>query len=73
MSAEILRLKESSSIAAAAYDRDRHILRLHYRPRGTYDYLDVPTGVVREFVNAASLGRFVNGRIKPRYRYRRVG
>ena len=40
---------------------------------GTYDYFDVPAAVVREFVSAPSLGRFVNWRIKPRYRYVRIG
>ena len=68
-----LRLKESSSIAAAEYDRNRRTLRVRFSPGGIYDYLDVPAGVVREFLNAPSLGRFVNWRIKPHYRYVRIG
>jgi len=67
-----LQLKASSSIAAAEYDRDRRTLRVRFSPGGIYDYLDVPAGVVREFLNAPSLGRFVNWQIKPRYRYVRV-
>ena len=67
-----LRLKESSSIAAAEYDRNRRTLRVRFMPGGIYDYLDVPAGVVLEFLNAPSLGRFVNWRIKPHYRYVRV-
>lgn len=67
-----LNLKESSSIAAAEYDRNRRVLRVQFNPGPIYDYLDVPADVVREFLNAPSLGRFVNWRIKPYYRYVRV-
>jgi hypothetical protein len=67
-----LQLKESSSIAAAEYDRNRRTLRVRFGPGGIYDYLDVPAGVVREFLNAPSLGRFVNWHIKPRYRFVRI-
>jgi hypothetical protein len=67
-----LPLKASSSIAAAEYDRNRRTLRVRFSPGGIYDYLDVPAGVVGEFLNAPSLGRFVNGHIKPHYRYIRV-
>jgi hypothetical protein len=77
MSHENLQIKESSSIAAAAYDRHRRILRLRYKLRSrsvptrpsTYDYFDVPADMVQEFQQAESLGRFVNWRIKPHYRY----
>jgi len=78
MSWQELRLKESSSIAAAAYDRRRRTLRITFRPGraahrgGTYDYRPVPAAVVGEFLRAESLGRFVNGRIKPAYAYARV-
>lgn len=78
MQFENLPLKESSSIAAAAYDRNRRILRVGYRAGkaahrgGTYDYFDVPPPVVRQFLGAESLGRFVNGQIKPHYKYKKV-
>jgi hypothetical protein len=72
-------LKESSSIAAAEYDWGRKILRVRFKAGrathrgGTYDYFDVPEVVVREFISAPSLGQFVNWKIKPLYRYERVG
>jgi hypothetical protein len=71
-------LSRNSSIAAAAYDRNRRILRVGYRAGkaahrgGTYDYFDVPPPVVRQFLGAESLGRFVNGQIKPHYKYKKV-
>jgi KTSC domain len=40
---------------------------------GTYDYFDVPEAVVRDFIGAPSLGQFVNWKIKPYYKYKRVG
>jgi hypothetical protein len=38
---------------------------VRFSPGGIYDYLDVPAGVVREFLNAPSLGRFVNCDVAP--------
>ena len=78
MTFEPLSLKESTSIAAAAYDRRKRTFRVSFKPGkashrgGTYDYFEVSPDVVREFLNAASLGQFVNWRIKPRYEYKKV-
>ena len=78
MSFENLTLKESRSIAVAAYDRDERTLRITFEPgnaehRGrAYDYLKVPPDVVDEFLDADSHGQFVNWRIKPNYDYREV-
>jgi hypothetical protein len=78
MSFENLTLKESRSIAAAAYDRDEETLRITFKPNKaerrarTYDYLEVPPDVVDEFLDAESHGQFVNWRIKPNYDCREV-
>jgi len=78
MGPEKLRIKESASIAAAAYDRQRRTLQVTFKPgraahRGaTYNYLGVPPHVVDEFLGAESLGRFVNWQIKPRYEYKKT-
>jgi KTSC domain-containing protein len=78
MAFEDLTLKESSSIAAAAYDRDEQTLRITFRPgkaehQGrSYDYLKTPPEVVGEFLDAESHGQFVNLRIKPNYDCREV-
>jgi hypothetical protein len=78
MGFEDLTLKESSSIAAAAYDRDERTLRITFKPGraeargGRYDYLKVPPDVVDEFLDAESHGQFVNWRIKPNYGCREV-
>ena len=62
----------SSSIEAAGYDARQRTLRLRYAGGGTYDYFAVPASVVEEFIAAPSKGQFVNWRIKPNYRYRKV-
>ena len=73
-----LDLKESSSIAAAAYDRGKRTLRVTFKAGkashrgGTYDYLGVPADTIAEFLKADSLGRFVNWRIKPHHEYKKV-
>jgi hypothetical protein len=77
MGFEDLTLKESSSIAAAAYDRDERTLRITFKPGraeargGRYDYLKVPPDVVDEFLDAESHGQFVNWRIKAKLRLSR--
>jgi hypothetical protein len=59
MSFEDLTLKDSSSIAAAAYARAHHL----QAGRGT---------VVEGFLDAESHGQFINWRIKPNYCVREV-
>ena len=59
MSLEVLTLKESRSIAAAAYDPDERTLRITFASDGrhqerTYDYLQVPPETVEEFLDAES-------------------
>jgi len=64
---------QSSSIAAAGYDRAQEILRIRYVGGSAYDYLAVPPNVFEDFLAAESKGQFVNWRIKPYYRFMRVG
>ena len=75
---ENLTLKNSTSIADAAYDREEETLRITFvasdanrRPRA-YDYLKVPPAVVEEFLDAESHGTFVNEQIKPNHEVREV-
>lgn len=61
---------ESEGIAAIGYDSVRHRLRVQYRgSRRLYDYLNVPPQEYRALQEAESKGRYVNFRIKPRYKY----
>ena len=77
MSFEDLTLKESSSIAAAAYaSATSEHCAITFKPAraedrgGRYDYLKVPPDVVDGIPGCAeSHGQFVNWRIKPNYAF----
>jgi len=63
---------QSSSIRSVGYDLDEHVLEIEWVGGGVYDYLDVPPAEALALLESESLGSYVNGRIKPRYRYRQV-
>ncbi|HEX6748454.1 MAG TPA: KTSC domain-containing protein [Longimicrobium sp.] len=63
---------DSSSVRSVGYDGESHTLEVEFRNGGVYDYLDVPETEARRLRQADSLGRYLNMRIKPRYRVRKV-
>jgi hypothetical protein len=68
-----LRAVESSSIAAIGYDERMSRLLVQFRESGdVYAYREVPAHVFSELQAASSKGRYVNFKIKGRYRYERV-
>ncbi len=66
---EILRHFTSSSIAAAAYDRENKVLHVRFTGNDVdYEYENVPLREWRGLERAGSKGRYVNFRIKPFYK-----
>jgi hypothetical protein len=63
---------DSSSVRSVGYDGRSHTLEVEFINGGVYDYLDVPAGEADRLRASESLGRYLNQRIKPRYRVRRV-
>ena len=63
---------DSSSVNSVGYDERSHVLEVEFRNGGVYDYLDVPATEADRLRQADSLGRYLNTRIKPRYRVRKV-
>ena len=57
----------SRSLVAVGYDQDRHELSVRFVSGDTYVYAMVPPSVYRDLLDAESVGRFVNQRIKPTY------
>jgi hypothetical protein len=57
----------SSAVDAIAYDPDRRELDIWYKGGERYGYAGVPPEVDRQLRAAASIGAFVNERIKPFY------
>ncbi len=68
-----LRTVESASIDAVGYDDANEELYLRFRESGdTYAYYGVEPEVYEELMQAGSMGRFVNLKIKGHYFYRKL-
>lgn len=60
----------SSSVAAVGYDEESRILEVEFVDGRVYRYVDVPPHVPATMVSGSvSVGRFLNDRVKGRYRY----
>ena len=60
---------ESSSVASVGYDPASRVLEVEFQGGGVYRYLEVPPEIHAELLAADSIGRFVNQRVKPAYRF----
>jgi predicted nuclease of predicted toxin-antitoxin system len=66
-------LVESSAISSIEYDPKSKVLDIEFRASGeTYRYFDVPPDEYQGLLAAASKGAYLNSRIKPIYRFRRI-
>ena len=63
----------SSSVVSIGYCGARNILEIEFVRGGVYAYLDVPEEEHSALMSAPSKGQHVNGTIKARYAFRRVG
>lgn len=62
-----MELVDSSSIARVGYDEGTQDLKVQFQSGWEYLYADVPEAVFDDFINAESVGRFLNEKIKPKY------
>jgi hypothetical protein len=62
----------SSNIASIRYEDAQMILEVTFHNGGTYEYFDVPSQVIEEFMSADSKGGFLAARIKGHYRYSKL-
>lgn len=62
----------SSSIAEIGYAAGERMLEVLFRNGGLYRYFQVPPPVHRALLRADSIGRYMNRRIRNRYRYERL-
>ena len=63
----------SSNVADIGYDPETQVLEVGFLSGSVYQYFSVPPDVHEEFMNASSMGKFLNQRIKPFYAFSRVG
>jgi hypothetical protein len=62
----------SSGIRAVGYEEGREILYIQFIDGDLYEYYEVPASEVIDLFRAESIGWFVNKRIKPQYKYRKL-
>lgn len=63
---------ESSNILRFSYDESMRVLRVEFKSGVSYDYFDIPVGVLEGFKMAPSKGQFLAAQIKGNFRYARV-
>jgi PIN like domain/KTSC domain len=63
---------ESNYLRSIGYDSLSQILEIEMRRGEVYQYLDVPTEIYAELMNAPSHGRYFNANIKETYSYRKL-
>lgn len=57
----------SSHVEQVDFDDDTDTLSVTFTDGRTYDYLNVPAAVARDFQNSGSAGQYLNRHIKGRY------
>ena len=63
---------DSSNLFTVGYDEVSKTLEIEFHTRKVYRYYNVPPIVVRQLMDAASMGEFFNFYIKDTYRWLRV-
>jgi len=59
----------SSSLNSVGYDPKRQLLEVEFVDGDVYQYFDVPRQTYEEFMQAESMGQFMNWYIKDRFKY----
>lgn len=67
-----MELVESSSIEAVGFAEETNELWIRFEGGATYVYSPVPRSVHRDLLGSASIGRYINQHIKPRFGCREV-
>jgi uncharacterized protein YijF (DUF1287 family) len=65
-------LVRSTAVRSLGYDRKALRLDVEYPSGEVYRYEGVPPEEVVQMMRSESLGRFINFRIKPHYRYSKL-
>jgi hypothetical protein len=63
---------ESNYLRSVGYDASSQVLEIEMRRGEVYQYLDVPTEIYTELINAPSHGRYFNANIKESYSSRKL-
>ncbi|RCH54342.1 KTSC domain-containing protein [Mucilaginibacter hurinus] len=67
------RTVQSSALQSVGYDAEKETLELEFRDNGgVWQYLALPPAVYKQFIRAASLGRFFVKKIKGKFKEQKV-
>jgi hypothetical protein len=62
----------SSEFRSVGYDLPTSTLEAEYQSGEVYRYFDVPAPLVLKMLEAPSIGRFFNARIRPKFRFQKM-
>ena len=63
---------DSAVVTSFHYDRDEETLTIRFKSGTVYEYYDVPQSTYNAFIQAESLGAYLNNEIKGVYAYIRI-
>jgi KTSC domain len=63
---------DSSELRSVGYDAAASLLEAEFHSGEVYQYFDVPAELVLELLEADSLGRYFNARIRSRFKFKQV-
>jgi hypothetical protein len=63
---------KSSELRWVGYEESALLLEVEFHSGEIYRYFDVPARLVLELLQAESIGRFFNARIRPRFTFEKV-
>ena len=63
---------QSSELRSIGYDANASTLEAEFHSGEVYQYFDVPAELVLELLEADSLGRYFNARIRSKFRFKKM-
>ncbi|HAW57988.1 MAG TPA: KTSC domain-containing protein [Bacteroidales bacterium] len=63
----------SSNIQMVGYDESSETMRIQFTNGSVYEYKNIPLVVYNDFMQASSLGAYLNRNIRNSYPYEKIG
>ena len=63
---------QSSELRSVGYDISTSLLEAEFHSGEVYQYFDVPAVTVLELLEAQSIGRYFNARIRSKFKFKQV-
>lgn len=64
--------EQSSTVKRFAYDGEKHVLTVEFKPGATYRYANVPQDVFDQMQGAESVGRLLAQSVKGKFKHTRI-